>query len=153
MTVAAQQYATQNRNPGWLRRSEAWLDDRGKPAWIVAMVLGFIFFWPIGLFLLAYMIWSNRMFGTACRKSRNASRYAARYSTGMNAMRSSGNAAFDAYKEDTLRRLEDEQKSFEEFMQRLREARDKAEFDQFMQDRAGAARTVKQDDAEQTQGA
>ncbi|MBU2961536.1 DUF2852 domain-containing protein [Citreicella sp. C3M06] len=148
MTAAAQEYAAQSRNPGWLRRSEAWLDDRGKPAWIVAMVLGFIFFWPIGLFLLAYMIWSNRMFSSACRKSRHASRYAARYSSGMSAMRSSGNAAFDAYKEDTLRRLEDEQKSFEDFLQRLREARDKAEFDQFMDDRAGKARAAREDSAQ-----
>jgi predicted CopG family antitoxin len=51
------------------------------------------------------------------------------------AFRSSGNQAFDAYKAETLRRLEDEQKAFEEFLQRLREARDKAEFDQFMKER------------------
>ena len=30
-------------------------------------VLGFIAFWPIGLALLAYMIWSKRMFGKSCR--------------------------------------------------------------------------------------
>ena len=41
----------------WFQRAEAWLDQRGKPAWITAMVLGFIFFWPIGLAFLAYMIW------------------------------------------------------------------------------------------------
>ena len=49
----------------------------------------------------------------------------------------SGNSAFDAYKTETLRRLEDEQKSFEAFLDRLRDAKDKAEFDQFMEDRAG----------------
>ena len=46
----------------WLRRTEAWLDAKGKPAWIAAMVLGFIFIWPVGLALLAYLIWSKRMF-------------------------------------------------------------------------------------------
>lgn len=51
-------------------------------------------------------------------------------------MTSSGNAAFDAYKADTLRRLEDEQQSFEDFLRRLREAKDKTEFDDFMNDRA-----------------
>ncbi len=56
------------------------------------------------------------------------------------AMKSSGNAAFDAYKADTLRRLEEEQDSFESFMRRLRDAKDKAEFDQFMAERAGKAR-------------
>ncbi|WP_226625482.1 DUF2852 domain-containing protein [Alloyangia pacifica] len=137
MTAASQHY-TQPANPGWLRRAEFWLDQRGKPAWIVAMILGFIFFWPIGLALLAYMIWSKRMFGKSCR-NRHSNRHAA-FQQGFNAMRPSGNAAFDAYKADTLRRLEDEQKSFEDFLQRLREARDKAEFDQFMDERDRKAR-------------
>lgn len=48
------------------------------------------------------------------------------------AFKSSGNNAFDAYKQDTLRRLEDEQDAFEAFLQRLRDAKDKAEFDQFV---------------------
>ncbi|MCR8546234.1 DUF2852 domain-containing protein [Salipiger sp. P9] len=135
--TAAVHYEARPANPGWLKRAEAWLDDRGKPAWIVAMVLGFIFFWPIGLFLLAYMIWSKRMFGASCRHRRHHNHA---YRHGFNAMRPSGNSAFDAYKADTLRRLEEEQKSFEEFLQRLREARDKAEFDQFMDERATAPR-------------
>ena len=50
--------------------------------------------------------------------------------------RTSGNTAFDAYKADTLRRLEDEQDAFEAFLQRLRDAKDKSEFDQFMSDRS-----------------
>ena len=37
------------------------LDDFGRPAWIVAMVLGFVLFWPVGLIILAYMLWSGRM--------------------------------------------------------------------------------------------
>ena len=32
----------------------------GQGAWVVAMSLGFIFFWPVGLALLAYMIWSKK---------------------------------------------------------------------------------------------
>lgn len=48
---------------------------------------------------------------------------------------SSGNTAFDAYKAETLKRLQDEQTAFEAFLQRLRDAKDKAEFDQFMDDR------------------
>jgi hypothetical protein len=49
--------------------------------------------------------------------------------------RSSGNRAFDEYRSDTLRRLEEEQREFMEFLERLRHAKDKAEFDQFMADR------------------
>ena len=47
-------------------------------------------------------------------------------------MRSSGNRAFDEYRDETLRRLEEEQREFKEFLDRLRHAKDKAEFDQFM---------------------
>jgi hypothetical protein len=36
---------------------------------------------------------------------------------------SSGNRAFDDYRADTLRRLEDEQREFKEFLKRLRVAR------------------------------
>jgi len=47
----------------------------------------------------------------------------------------SGNRAFDEYRIETLRRLEDEQREFLEFLDRLRHAKDKAEFDQFMAER------------------
>jgi hypothetical protein len=131
---------TPNKSSGlyrqsWFARSENWLDEKGKGAWIAAMVLGFIFFWPVGLALLAYMIWSKRMFNSSC-KVRSHRR---------NPMSTSGNSAFDAYKNETLRRLEDEQQSFEAFLERLREAKDKSEFDAFMSDRAGKADTDPQD--------
>lgn len=48
---------------------------------------------------------------------------------------SSGNSAFDEYRAETLRRLEEEQREFKEFLERLRFARDKNEFDQFMAER------------------
>jgi hypothetical protein len=48
---------------------------------------------------------------------------------------SSGNHAFDEYRTETLRRLEEEQREFRDFLDRLRFAKDKAEFDQFMADR------------------
>jgi hypothetical protein len=121
--------AMDNR-PGFFARAETWLDERGKGAWIAAMVVSFIFFWPIGLALLAYMIWSKRMFNSSCNGVTR--------SRGRHMGKSSGNAAFDAYKSETLRRLQDEQDNFEAFLKRLRDAKDKAEFDQFMNDRAEA---------------
>lgn len=45
---------------------------------------------------------------------------------------SSGNRAFDEYRMETLRRLEEEQVEFKEFLERLRHAKDKEEFDAFM---------------------
>ena len=130
---------TQSGITSWPARAEAWLDDRGKPAWIAAMVLGFIAFWPIGLALLAYMIWSKRMFNRSgsCATRNDRSRDAFRAMD--RAVRPSGNTVFDAYKAETLRRLEEEQTAFENFLQRLRDAKDKQEFDAFMTDRAQAA--------------
>ena len=46
-----------------------------------------------------------------------------------------GNRAFDEYRAETLRRLEEEQREFMEFLDRLRHAKDKVEFDQFMAER------------------
>src|SRR5580700_3335102 len=31
------------------------------PGWIVLMVLGFIFWWPVGLAILAFTLWSRKM--------------------------------------------------------------------------------------------
>ena len=53
---------------------------------------------------------------------------------------SSGNRAFDEYRTDTLRRLEEEQREFRDFLDRLRFAKDKTEFDQFMAERREPAR-------------
>ena len=47
----------------------------------------------------------------------------------------SGNRAFDDYRAETLKRLEEEQREFKDFLARLRFARDRAEFDQFMTER------------------
>lgn len=120
----------------WPNQAETWLDERGKPAWIIAMVLGFILVWPVGLAILLYMTWSKRMFNGNCHRRHSASE---KHKT---TYRSSGNAAFDAYKEDTLRRLEDEQDNFESFLERLRDAKDKSEFDQFMDERATKAKDL-----------
>lgn len=116
-----------NRVVEWLKNAEAQLDAWGRPAWFAVMVLGFILIWPIGLAILFYMIWSNRM---SCGKSHRHWRRHRAHGT--------GNAAFDQYREETLQRLEEEQTAFESFLKRLREAKDKAEFDQFMADRRKA---------------
>ena len=116
------------------------LRDSGKALWIATTILAFVFYWPLGLGILAYLIWSGRM---ACWKHGHMSRWQSefnRWSGGFGGQRSSGNRAFDEYRTETLRRLEDEQRDFSSFLERLRLAKDKAEFDQFMAERrAGGA--------------
>lgn len=144
------------------------LDEWGKGAWIAVTIVAFLVFWPAGLALLAYMIWSGRMgcghyywdesMKDEIRQRREAMReeWRARraewqamkrtwrdemrshWHTHRRAAESSGNAAFDAYKAETLKRLEEEQAEFSDFLTNLRKARDKAEFDQFIHSRKPA---------------
>ena len=120
-----------------------------KPLLIAGMVLGFIFFWPVGLAVLIFMMWTGRM--RACWGYRHNGGYQNQgwqagpppwagwrnfwCGGGERPAPTSGNRAFDEYRAETLRRLEDEQKEFGAFLDRLRVAKDKAEFDQFMAER------------------
>ena len=151
MTLALD-YEPRKTGEGWFRRAEGWLDDRGKAAWIAAMVLGFILFWPIGLAFLLYMIFGKRMFSHNCHRHSRGFDPEAMFVNRRHGFRSSGNTAFDAYKAETLKRLMDEQEQFEAFLDRLRAAKDKSEFDTFMHERADAARNAHAgDDADETE--
>ncbi len=128
-----------------------------KPQWgpltIALMVLGFVVFWPLGLAVLAYILWGEMFGGTSDKAERfmNRSRHwAENCGRGNHGFRhggfgqSSGNAAFDEYRAEQLRRLEEERKrldeeinAFHEHMRNLRMARDREEFDRFMRDRNG----------------
>lgn len=134
------------------------IDDFGRPAWIALMVLGFIVFWPIGLSVLAYMLWSGRM---GCGRHGGMTRWQARMADkwerhgrggrgwpGPQRAWSSGNRAFDEYREATLNRLEDESREFRDFLERLRMAKDRSEFDQFMRDRRSDSGPTKPDAGE-----
>ena len=127
-----------------------------KPQWgpltIALMVLGFIVWWPLGLAILAYILWGE-MFGGSAEKAqgfvhrskawaeancgpRNYQRHAWR--------NSSGNAAFDDYRAEQLKRLDEERKrldeeinAFHDYMANLRKAKDRDEFDRFMRERNG----------------
>jgi hypothetical protein len=117
-----------------------------RPAGIAFTILGFLFWWPVGLAMLFYMIGSGRM---GCFGRRRRAMYQqfnqdggpwSNWKTwacgpGAGAPPTSGNRAFDEYKAETLRRMEEEQKDFGSFLERLRFAKDKAEFDAFMAER------------------
>jgi hypothetical protein len=134
-----------------LRRGVEFLDERGRGAWWAVAILSFFVAPPLGVALLLFMLGTGRMFGhrhhnsdraVPCGWGRHSKMRGAmedRMRSARTAMRPSGNAVFDSYKADTLRRLEEEQRAFEEFLGRLREAKDKAEFDQFMDERARRA--------------
>ena len=117
-----------------------------RPVGIAMMILGFVFFWPIGLAMLFLMKWSGHM-GCWGRRNQSAMRdggwaqWKAPWQNWCAPAQSatqagtSGNRAFDEYRTETLRRLEEEQQEFTGFLDRLRFAKDKSEFDQFMAER------------------
>lgn len=121
-----------------LGRLESQLDEWGKTGWIVAMVAGFLIFFPLGLAILAYMVWSGRM-GCGRSRGRWQRRMADKWESKMSrwgmqakAYEPTGNRAFDEYREETLRRLEDEAREFGDFLDKLRMAKDREEFESFM---------------------
>lgn len=128
--------------PGW------------RPATIALMVLGFILFWPLGLAMLAYIIWGDRLDGfkrsfndkadsafgafRGCRKNMGDN---------FNFGSTTGNAAFDEWRQQELDRLNEERRrldearaEFEAYADELRRARDKEEFDRFMSERRANAK-------------
>ena len=128
-------YTNSPARPGWIARAQsvvAWMDERGPLSWIVVMVGSFIFGGPLGLLVLGFMLITGRFRSRARREGFAACGPRMHF----HASRQTGNSAFDAYKAETLRRLEEEHEAFQSFLDRLREAKDKAEFDQFMADRA-----------------
>ncbi len=117
---------------------------------IVAIILGFIFAWPLAL---AYLVW--KMCGypkydeakaffrdTVGRAAEDL--FGSRRSAGGFAYAGSGNAAFDEYRRSELERLEEERRkldeearAFRDFVEELKRAKDREEFDAFMAKRRG----------------
>ncbi|NOZ32155.1 MAG: DUF2852 domain-containing protein [Alphaproteobacteria bacterium] len=122
-----------------------------KPQWspisIALMVLGFVIFWPLGLAVLAYILWGEYLGGSRERATSWMERQKKSMGKYRNKNRfyrqSSGNRAFDDYREAELkrldeerRRLEEEREEFSEYLRNLHLARDREEFDRFKSDRA-----------------
>ncbi|HLV85164.1 MULTISPECIES: DUF2852 domain-containing protein [Devosia] len=129
-----------------------------KPQWspltIALMVMGFIIFWPLGLAVLGYILWGEKFGGSPEKAqaywnkgkswcSANKSRH--HWNNRSYGMNSSGNAAFDEYRSEQLKRLEEERArldaeidDFHAYMANLNKAKDREEFDRFMNERRGS---------------
>jgi Protein of unknown function (DUF2852) len=119
---------------------------RWSGAEIVAMIAGFIVFWPLGLLALFVKFKNGEMWKGAREGEMPWSGIKVPSFDDLKAKSygysSSGNAAFDEYKrtqlarlEEERRKLDDEQKAFREHLDRLRKAKDQDEFDRFMAER------------------
>jgi hypothetical protein len=154
---------------GWSGRRR-WRAERRPGAWrpleIIAMVLGFIVFWPIGLAILGFKLWQSRsgyegdMVSAVRQGWSYAENQAQTFGKGWSCgggrdgqggspfrgfgggARPTGNAAFDDWRNAELSRLEEEhrkleaaEREFADFLANLRKAKDREEFDRFMNQR------------------
>ena len=144
-------------NARWRRGGSRWTAFE-----IIAMVLGFIVFWPIGLAVLGYKYWQGRSGGPDLKsfvsdRFEDARTMMSQNSTAQNsfwncgsAMKrasrsyqpSTGNMAFDEWRaaelarlDEERRKLDDAQREFSEYVDELRRAKDREEFERFMTER------------------
>ena len=104
--------------------------------WIALVILGFVLFWPLGLIILFCLNWSGNM--RCCNERLMAWKtdYLQRWCTASGASVSTGNMAFDEYRAKALRRLDEERREFDRYVERLRRAKDQDEFDRFMSEQS-----------------
>lgn len=138
--------------PAWLpsnRRNRKNMNTTAliRPAWtpatIALMVIGFMVFWPLGLAMLAYIIWGDRLDGF----KRNVNKatdgmFAGCRKASYGPVSRTGNVAFDEWRDKELERLAEERRKldetltqFDDYVRELRRAKDLEEFDRFMADR------------------
>lgn len=104
---------------------------------IAVTIVALNVFWPAGVALAIVLGWRGGFAPGFGQTFDRAAIGAAIKTLGPEAkQRQSGNDSFDRYRHEMLDRLEQEQESFEDFLGRLRAAKDSTEFDQFMDDRA-----------------
>ena len=117
-----------------------------RRAWEIAgIILGFIFVWPLAL---AYLIWKLAGYPMPAEWRAYFERTFVRPFEGSfrttEPFGGSGNSAFDEYRrrelerlEEERRRLDEEVKAFASFVEELKRAKDREEFDAFMARRRG----------------
>jgi hypothetical protein len=115
----------------------SWPPNRGLE--IAGIILGFLFFWPAAL---AYLGWKLLGYPVPNEAKAFFEKNFSRLSESFRArphFSSSGNFAFEEYRRRELerleaerRRLDDEARAFAEFVEELKRAKDREEFDAFM---------------------
>ena len=117
-----------------------------RPAWtpltILLMVIGFVLFWPLGLAMLAYILWGDRFHEMACDAKDQFRGPIRSMNMAYEGYANTGNVAFDEYRAREMKRLEQERRKldemraeFDDFLRNLRRAKDQEEFDRFMRAR------------------
>jgi hypothetical protein len=103
-------------------------------AWAVVWIAFALFWlvWPLVLLVVAGIAWRRQARGWQRAQQMSPEGQQRR------AFSESGNAAFDAYRAETVQRLDEERARFGEYLERLRKAKDKEAFDRYVAERRGA---------------
>lgn len=142
-------YATEKQSQF---QHKAWIRPAWTPATIAMMVLGFMIFWPLGLAMIAYIIWGERLDGFKRDANQKTDEVFSAFKTNISGstMNRTGNVAFDDWREAELERLNEERKKLDEMrddfdshMRELRRARDEEEFNRFMDERHRTSKKAK----------
>ncbi len=125
-----------------------------RPAWtpvtIAMMIIGFMIFWPLGLAMIGYILWGDRLdqFKSEINTATDKASEVFSKTRGCGHRRShmrhrTGNVAFDDWRESELKRLHEERMKldtmraeFDDYARELRRAKDEEEFEHFMANRA-----------------
>lgn len=130
----------------------AWIRPEWNPATIALTVLGFVVFWPLGLAMLTYILFGERLHNfkrdanAAVDRGFGRCRDTFRSAGFQTYSGATGNAAFDDWRRKELERIENERRKldemraeFDDYLAELRKAKDQDEFSRFMRER-GAGR-------------
>lgn len=120
-----------------------------RPAWtpvtIAMMIVGFMIFWPLGLAMIAYIVWGDRLdqFKADINKATDKTSCTFKRGISFKHHARTGNVAFDDWREAELNRLHEERMKldemraeFDDYARELRRAKDEEEFNTFMAARA-----------------
>ena len=131
-----------SRNCGWRMNKKPWSIYE-----IGAVVGGFAIFWPLGLLALFAKMKKGELWKGASDMEapwahwQNAKSSFGDFNRSWKRPSESGNAAFDDYRKVALekleaerRKLDDERHAFDEFLTKMRHAKDREDFDRFMAD-------------------
>jgi hypothetical protein len=116
-----------------------------RPAWtpvtIAMMIFGFVIFWPLGLAMIAYILWGDRFDDFKSEVNNRTDGFAKSWNCRGSHSQSSrtGNVAFDEWRDAEIDRLREERRQldemraeFESHLNELRRAKDQKDFDAFM---------------------
>ena len=119
-----------------------------NPVTIAMTVIGFMLFWPLGLAMIGYIVFGERLDAFKADANRGVDSALASFGRMKGSMPTgfgrTGNVAFDDWRSEEMQRLDEKraelaamEAEFADYQRELRRAKDAEEFDKFLKTRGG----------------